>query len=91
MSSSSPPPLSPHLRPPFPPPLPPPAREYLEQQPPPSELATNVKELARSDTPAGPTTAVSNQTAVLALSEKPQVLEPSSSNRCGLGVAFCCC
>ena len=64
-------------------------RNYLQQQPPPSELTTIVTELARSDTPAGPTTAVSNQTAAQ-LSEKPQqVLEPSYC--CGLGFAFCCC
>jgi len=65
-------------------------RDYLQQQPPPSELTTFVTELARSDTPAGPTTAVSNQTAAQFLSEKPQqVLEPSYC--CGLGFAFCCC
>jgi len=60
-------------------------RNYLQQQPPPSELTTIVTELARSDTPAaaGPTTAVSNQTAAQALSEKPQVPEPSYS--------YCCC
>ena len=67
-------------------------RDYLQQQTPPSELTTFVTELARSDTPSGPTTAVSNQTAAQFLSEKPQqVLEPSYSNCCGLGFAFCFC